>query len=422
MNNSQGPTTPGLYDNRIVDHENIYRHGPMKPILTSIVVLLMLSATGSAEVFELVGGGRVVGKLLNPKEFPRRSFVVEVAKDVQVTLDAKRVKKVLRSRAEATEYERIHPTFPDTAEGQWMLAQWCRERRLITQRQTHLRRVIELAPDHADARRALGYSQVDGQWATREEVMTKRGYVRYKGQWKLPQEVELLEEKHSLHKSQQEWFIKLKRWRGWLGSDRNRQAQDNIRAIDDSAATKALLVGLRDESDPRVRKLFIVALAKIDTPGSARALAIASIVDPVEEVRLTCLDHLEKKRRPEVSVYFVGKLRDKDNFTVNLAAIGLRRMKDPSTIGPLINALVTVHKFKIVTSGGDGMSASFGSGGSGLSMGNKPKYIRRQIANQTVLDALVAITRCNFNFDKRAWKYWYAAQKKPSPSLDARRD
>ena len=234
--------------------------------------------------------------------------------------------------------------------------------------------------------------------------------------------IELLKEKRNLQESQQEWFIKLKRWRGWLDSDRSRQAQENIRTIDDVDATKALMMGLRDESDPRVRKLLIAALAKIDTPESARALAIASIVDPVEEVRLTCLDHLEKKKRPEVAAYFVGKLRDKDNVVVNLAAIGLGRMKDPSSIGPLINALVTVHKFKIINPGGDGMSASFGSGGAGLSMGNKPKYIRRRIPNQAVLDALVAITGCNFNFDKQAWKYWYAAQKKPSPSLDARRD
>ena len=67
----------------------------MKPIFTPIVILLLLSATASAEVFELVGGGRVVGKLLNPQESPRRSFVVEVAEGVKVTLDAKRVRRGL---------------------------------------------------------------------------------------------------------------------------------------------------------------------------------------------------------------------------------------------------------------------------------------------------------------------------------------
>jgi len=35
---------------------------------------------------------------------------------------------------------------------------------------------------------------------------------------------------------------------------------------------------------------------------AAMALAIASISDPVEEVRLTCLDHLQTKKRPEVSL------------------------------------------------------------------------------------------------------------------------
>lgn len=395
----------------------------MKPIIAPILILLMLSVPASAEVFELAGGGQVVGELLNPKESPRRSFVIQVADGVKVTLDAKQVKRVLRPRSDEAEYERIRPTYPDTIESQWNLAEWCREHRLRTQRQAHLRRIIELAPDHAEARRALGYSQVDGQWATREEVMAGRGYVRYKGKWRLPQEVELLEKKGELQDAQKEWFIRLKRWRGWFDSDKASQARTNILSIKDEAATKALMMGLRDESDPRVRKLYITALAGIDTSASARALAIGAMVDPVEEVRLTCLDYLEKKIRPEVTAYFVGKLRSKDNIEVNLAAVALGRLKDPTSIGPLIDALATSHKFKIVNGGGEGgINPSFSSRGGGLSVGKKPKYIRRLIPNQSALDALVKITGCNFNFDEKAWKYWYAAQKKPAPSVDARRD
>jgi len=396
----------------------------MKPAIASILVVLTLSATAAAEVFELIGGGEVVGELLNPQESPRRSFVVQVSDGVRVELDAKQVKRIRHQRAEIAEYERIRPTFADTVEEQWKLAEWCRERRLPTQREAHLRRIIELDPDHAEARRALGYSQVDGQWATREEVMTDRGYVRYKGQWKLPQEIELLEEKQELHDAQKEWFVKLKRWRGWLDSDRAQQAQTNILEIKDEAATKALVMGLRDDPDPLVRKLYIVVLAGIDAPEAARALAIAAVADPVEEVRLTCLDYLEKQRRPDVTAYFVGKLKSKDNVEVNLAAVALGRLKDPTSIGPLIDALTTSHKFKIVGGGGEGsINPLFDSrGGGGLSVGNKPKYIRRLIPNQAVLDALVRITGCNFNFDEKAWKYWHAAQKKPDPSIDARRD
>ena len=388
-----------------------------------LLILLAGSPIASGEVFVLVDGGRVVGKLVNRGESPRKKFVIQVADGAKITLEAAQVRQVLRPRAAELEYERIRPTYPDTAAGQWKLAQWCREHRLTAQRETHLQRVVELDPNHADARRALGYSQVDGQWVTREEVMTRRGYQRYKGQWKLPQEIELLEKKRTQETAQQEWFQKLKRWRGWLGSDREQQALANIRAIDDPVAIKALALGLRDDSSANARLLYLEALAKIDTIEAARAMAIASISDPVEEVRLTCLDYLQTKKRPEVVAYYVGKLKDKNNHVVNLAAVGLGRMKDPSATGPLIKALVTTHKYKIVKPGGDGaMSTTFGSGGSGMSMGGGPKYVRRQIPNQTVLDALVALTGRNFNFDERAWQYWYTAQKKSAPSLDARRD
>jgi hypothetical protein len=183
-----------------------------------------------------------------------------------------------------------------------------------------------------------------------------------------------------------------------------------------------LALGLRDDENADARKLFIAALAKIDTIEAARALAIASIYDLEDDVRQACLDHLSTKRRPEVVGYFVGKLRDKDNNVVNRAAIGLGRMKDPSAIGPLIEALITVHKYKISNGSGDSISAGFGSGGSGMSVGKKPTIIRKEICNQAVLDALVALTGRNYVFDKQGWKSWFAGQKKAPESLDARRD
>ena len=110
--------------------------------------------------------------------------------------------------------------------------------------------------------------------------------------------------------------------------------------------------------------------------------------DQVEEVRLTCLDRLQTKKRPDVVAYFVGKLKDRkrNNEIVNLAGVALGRMKDPSAIGPLIDALVTVHKFKIAKPGGDGTTSStFGSGpggrsmGGGMSAGGGPTIIHQAI-------------------------------------------
>src|SRR5208282_2158573 len=142
-------------------------------------------------------------------------------------------------------------------EAQWELAQWCLKHKLTAQREVHLRRVIELDPDHVEARRALGYSQIGGKWETRDDVMTQRGYRWYKGKWLLPQEIEILEKKRNLDAAQQEWCIKMKLWRGWLGSGRDQQARENILAITDPNAVKALTLGLRDDPDQRARLLFV---------------------------------------------------------------------------------------------------------------------------------------------------------------------
>jgi hypothetical protein len=397
----------------------------MKRFLAPFVVLLFLTSPAAAEVFVLTDGGRVSGDLLNPKESPRKQYIIQTADGAKVTLDAGQVQKVLRLRPEEVEYERIAPTYPDTAADQWKLAQWCFEHKLTAQRRTHLRRVIELDPNHAKARYALGYSQIDGRWTTQEETMISQGYVRSNGKWVLPQEAELAANKLKSDAEQQEWCKKLKRWRGWLGGNRDQEARDGILAITDPMAVRGLALGLRDD-DSEVRILFVKALAKIDSPEAAKILAKAAIEDRVDEVRQSCLDYLEAQKRPELTPYFVGKLRDKNNVVVNLAGVALSRVKDPAAVPALIDAVITTHKFKIAKAGGDNsMSSSFskgGSGGAGLSMGGGPKIISQNILNQAVLDALVAITGQNFNFDKQAWKHWYASQKKAPKSLDVRRN
>ena len=256
-------------------------------------------------------------------------------------------------------------------------------------------------PDNVEARHALGYSQVGGKWATRDEVMIQRGYRKYKGKWMLPQEIEEVEKKRNLEGAQQEWFVKVKRWRGWLVSGRDQQVRDareNIRGITDPQAVRALAQGWHDDPDPHTRILLVAALAKIDTFDAAMALAVAAISDGVEEVRLTCLDYLQTKKRPEIVSYFVSRLNPKkwNNETINLAGVALGRMGDPSAIGPLIDAVVTTEKRVIPKAGGDGStSATFGNApgrtGGGMSAGGGPTIIYVPMSNQCVLDALVAL-------------------------------
>ena len=141
----------------------------------------------------------------------------------EVTLDPSQVKQVVAGRAEQQEYDKVRPQYPDTAEGQWQLAEWCREHELPTQRKTHLQRVIELDTNHVEARRALGFTQNDGKWMTQEDAMIKQGYRLYKGSWKLPQQIELLENKRKQDLAEKDWFQKIKR--GGVGSGPTRSTR-----------------------------------------------------------------------------------------------------------------------------------------------------------------------------------------------------
>lgn len=393
------------------------------------MVLVALSATccrlAAGDVFLLTGGGRVVGELLNPDETPRATYAIETASGGRITLGRSQVDQWLRPRPAVVEYEKIRPRHPDTVEGQWALAEWCRENTLLAEREVHLERILELDPDHEKARRALGYFKRDGKWTTEEQVRTRDGFVRQGGRWVLPQEVEIDQERKEVKVAQGEWMKKLSQWRDWIGTNRTMLAYQNIQKIDDPYAVPALAAALGDDPDDQTRLLCIEVLARIGTPLAKKALALGALSDPVPEVRLTCLDFLKEDGGAEVVEHFIDGLRSKDNTEVNLAAAALGHLGNPTAIGPLIDALVTVHKFKVQSGNPGQISTTFGTGGGGspggLAVGGGPKIVAQPFQNQAVLDALVSITGVNFGFDAARWKAWHAAQQR-SLQVDARRD
>ncbi len=150
--------------------------------------------------------------------------------------------------------------------------------------------------------------------------------------------------------------------------------------------------------------------------------------DPVEEVRLSSLDELEKQKDDGVTAYFVGRMRNKhaSNADINRAGVALGRIKDPSCIDTLIQYLRSGHEQVIQPAGPPGqMTTTFnknGGPGGGLSMNQKPKKVTVWYDNQGVLDALVAITGQNFGYDQRAWQTWYTNQKAKGEPVVAKKN
>ena len=398
----------------------------MRHILTA-VALCSLASASRADIFFLQDGGQVRGELVNKDEKPRKNYHVKTPTGVHVLLTAEQVKSTEPQSPAQQEFDRVRWDYPDTVEDQWKLAEWCREQKLYAERKEPLERIIELDENHEQARHALGYSQIGGKWVNQKEYMESQGYVRYMGRWMTSQEAELLARDEKVELAEKDWMSKLKRWRGWLNdSDKMAEGRQNILTINDPYAGKALAIAMKSERERAAKLLYVDSLSNIGTPNAMDVLVANAIDNGDEEVRIACLDRIVRANYGGATPYFVQKLKDPDNRVVNRAATAIGSLKDPIATSPLIDALVTTHKFKFVPQNPGQMSSTFGNGPGGgpggFSFGQaKEKIVSKRLTNQAVLDALVIITGMNFNYDVAAWKYWYVSQKKPA-NLDARRD
>ncbi len=69
-------------------------------------------------------------------------------------------------------YREQRASTPTTVEGHLQLADWCQRNKLVDQERAHLTALLDLAPDHAAARRRLGHIQIDGSWLSEDERET----------------------------------------------------------------------------------------------------------------------------------------------------------------------------------------------------------------------------------------------------------
>jgi hypothetical protein len=389
-------------------------------------------SVSQADVFVLHNGGRIRGRLINRDDRPLKNYVIETEHGGRVLLDVGQIQQTIRQDPKVDEYERIASKAADTADGQWKVAEWCRENGLKGRRRAHLRRIIHLDPDHAGARYGLGYSQVKGQWVTPEEIQKRRGYEMHDGRWRLRQEIALLEAEKKLEQAEKDWLTRLMRWREMLGTEKTQEGVQRISSVRDPHAVRPLAQMLSLEPLRQVKMLYIRALAEIRNRPAVQALYTATLQDPDEEIFHACLDALVRINPPHMSKQYVDVLKDKNNVRLNRAAHALGRLEDKSVISPLIDALVTTHHIVIPKQSDaytstfmkPAASASSPFGPTSFSAGGETKVIPVTVTNQDVLQALINLSGgANFGFDERAWQYWLANENtRTAPQIDSRRD
>jgi hypothetical protein len=395
-----------------------------QPLGLAVLMALVTFTPMRADIFQLTDGGQLEGQLV--ERGPNDEYIITAKLGGTITLSKKQVADVLRQSEHQAEYDKRSRALPDTVAAHHSMADWCREHQLSEHVDHHLKRIIELDPNDEQARTSLGYQKHQGKWLTRDEIMAERGMYYYDGAYRTAQDIALRERESQTTSAEVDWLRQLKLWRGWLDSRnelRVEDAQTNLMATTDPLAATAVVRMINAEDDEDLRHMWMEILSQIHHPASMRKLVDLSIVEPDSETRLQCVEYLMAMNDDiDISPY-IKALKAKDNVIVNIAAEALGLIGNPEAISPLIDALVTTHKFKIEQVGE--MSASFsrdGSGG-GLSAGNKPQFFNRDLENADVRAALVKLSGDqDYDYDQQAWRRWFVNQQKDTKYVDPRRD
>jgi len=388
--------------------------------------MLLPMASVSPAVLVLKEGGTLEGEILNPDEVSRKIYRIKTPAGLEISLDARLVEREQRRERDVLiEYNATAPFTENTVENHHYWAKWCGERQLPDQAKLHWQQILELDPDHADARTVLGYSKdKTGGWFSRQESRINKGLVQDRGQWKTQYQIDVEQILEDQAKEARYWRDTVRNL-----SRRLPQSEAELREIQDPAAFFALREALVDERDPRNQVILlrtIVRLPSIFALQFVTGWSIRPEGDTSEDVRRICLEELQKRvsEYPEARQYMIATYRSslrsvKNLEIIELAAKALGDMGGAEAVPELIDALIFVQA-EVIQAPSQGYSV--GPGRSGLVQGTPPpRRVENRIPNQAALSALIRLTGVNHGFDQDAWLEWYRRSQR-TPTFDLRRN
>lgn len=408
-------------------------------VVRFLIALLILSAGGTvgawatahaADTIFKTSGGKVSGQILRDESTDE--VVVIKTSSGKVKIAADQIDRIVTDKQRTEQRMAKAKEFPETADDQFQFALWLKQNDYPDEYFQTLSKVVELAPDHAEARKRLNHVLVDGVWQPRDQAMEKQGYVKYRGKFVLPQERDLAEQKLVLQKQQQEQFKRIKMLQGWLKDGKKAsRAETELLQMSDPAAAKPLMAVLYEKGKPNERALVARVLPNIETDESTSYLARLALNDTEAEIREYAVEGLKTRKSPELLAMMMATLRDSDNQKVRNAAVVLGAFADRSAAPALIDALVTRHKKvievqvrdprqRVQINANDTYLLPDGSvvqvpnqesilmATQGVATTHKVQ-VEEDKKNEEVLEALRGITGQAFGYEKQTWLNWIRA-------------
>lgn len=421
--------------------------------LLSCAALWLLSMTAfhaRADLIHLKNGGQVRGKIERKLGSTTGETIrIETLTGGVVEVARPEVEFISWRSFEQEEFETLSKSTPQTPDELWKLAEWCRLHHLSRERRKTLQRIVTLDAENERAHRALGNSLHEGEWVTRDELMESQGYVKHKGRYITPQELELLVTTEAEREADRHWHVQVRLWHGWFtGSDPKRRAQGyrELSEIRDPQAVPALGRFLGSANMTPLRLLYVQILSRIPGQRPIVPLATLSLTDPKQSVRTAALGAIPADQHAPAREFYAGELRNGLNVIVRRAAEALETIGNEDVVPNLIDALVTTHRYKVRLRGSTSPTYSFGTDGSfgmGTAQSVLPPEIEMQLRtgqlpngviindplgasqdtrttvvtvyrehrNAEVLATLEKLTGKNWGYSQRTWHAWWAASK-----------
>jgi hypothetical protein len=135
-----------------------------------------------ADIVHLKNGKKVEGEVA-PGAKPG-TVEIRTGEGTSVTIPDGDVLKIEKLPSPLEDFERKRQALPagdlDALDD---LLLWTRERRLGTKAKAVSRKILEIDPNHEEARKELGYVLFENRWVPEGELRKRNGLVRFQGEW-----------------------------------------------------------------------------------------------------------------------------------------------------------------------------------------------------------------------------------------------
>jgi hypothetical protein len=400
----------------------------MRNFVVSLAVIFGCSGA-YADGVKLTGGGHLSGKVRRVPDAKVPYIVVEVDTGLRVALRASQIRQVVEDKNLA-EYARRAKIAGNDAELNYMLARWCKENLLLAQNRYHMQRAIEIDPDHAYARAALGYSKEQNEWVLYDELQRSRGMIKVgTGGWQLPEVAAMQAAQDEADVGAKKWIKEIGKLRtaAMRGGESGAEAIATLSAIEDPLAAGAVAKELLDSrgansSQPReLRRLWVKLLGRFHNLPALEGLTRAGVEETDDVIREAALEELQEYGSSAAIATYVPMLKSNNNSEVNRAARALSFFPDPELALTITDALVTEHKSTQAVGGGT--QAGFTpDGGGAFTSGGKTVVVTQKLNNPAALTVLKMIeSEVDYGFDEVRWREHFA-NKRAGYQGDLRRD